>query len=619
MKHLSDSQLSARLDGALSGADLSRVKAHLGACEECRSRFEALTDEERALRKALEHDPGEAYFATFADRVQGRLRAEGLAGAQARERGNIAGWFGRPRNLAIAGAVATVIVGAGIVLINSREVEMPTLRRIGAESHAVAPAPTDLGAKESAPSATGATEPSADGSSTPSAVAHGESAPSSDTRERGADVPPASALGAASGGATPQRAYEVRRDANGEDVPVNPPHALLSPITTPANALQPEIGGRRVIKQRKAEPMGAAPTTQSPGASSAPSGVPPGPDTAPLLQKSAPASSPASGGPAPSSALTPSASEPAPSASAPTASRRTAKAAPPLPAPHSITTPSVTSRTQEREEHAPVRPVDAQAKRSLVIDEKQAAGTELCGQVLDNSGRVVSAAEVRVAETGVSTRTDASGHFCIRAPIGDRTVVVMAEGYEELRRPVAVTERSSEMALVVRSAAVQAPPSGAPSTPVYSYVTPPRDGVAPNALGPRDSASPGPTASLDKRARNTSGFTKSLYGTGPSASTLDQLVSEAQRISTDAAKDGSASHFEAAANAWERVMPLVRGKPAEHEVRFHVAEQRYLAWQAHPTHSRSLAAHAALTAYVLRAPAGPDRDRATRWLGFVKP
>jgi len=624
VKHLSEGQLSARLDGALSGDDLARVKSHLATCVECRTRLEALADGERALRKALEHDPGEAYFATFADRVQARLRAEGLVGAQAHQRGGFADWFGRPRNLAILGAVATVIVGAGIVLIHSNEVEVPTLRRPEIERHAVAPpAPaSSLEVKQSEPFRTPLI--------TPSIEANAPSATGSAAEPHAVDQAPSSASAPVAGseGATSQRAYEVRRDERGEDVPVNPPRALGSPAPTPANALQPEAGGR-VIKQRRAEPMGLAqapnpgPSPSTTPSTSAPSGVPPGPDTAPLMQRraaapNASAPAPAIGPPAPS------ASAPVPSAAPPTAdalarnkdeapattARKTAKAAPPLPAPHSITTPSAASRAAEREEHVPARPEEAQAKRSLVIDERQGAtASELCGQVLDSGGHAVGAAEVKIAETGASTRTDASGHFCIRAPAGDRTVVVMAPGYEDLRRPVAVNERSPELEIVMRSVAAVETPSGASGT--LGFVARPRDSAAP---------APAPAAALEKSARGqTWGAPKSLYGTGPQNSTLDQLVSEAQRISTDAAKNGSASHYEAAAEAWERVLPAVRGKPAEDDVRFHIAEQRYLAWEAHPSHSRSIAAHTALMTYVLRAPAGAQRDKATRWLGAIKP
>jgi hypothetical protein len=614
VKHLSESQLSARLDGALSGDDLARVKSHLATCVECRTRLEALADGERALRKALQHDPGEAYFATFADRVQARLRAEGLVGAQAHQGGRIADWFGRSRNLAIAGAVATVIVGAGIVLIHSREVEVPTLRRPEIERHTAAPPVSRLEVQQSEPSATPMTTPSI-GANAPSEVEPGASGPSTDTRGRAAEPPTASG----SEGATSQRAYEVRRDEHGEDVPVNPPRALGPPAPTPANAVQPEAGGR-VIKQRRAEPMGLAPAP-SPSAASAPSAVPPGPDTAPLMQRraaapNASASTPAVGPPVPS------ASAPAPSAGAPTAdalarskdeapatsARKTAKAAPPLPAPHSLTPPSTASRAMEREEHAPARPQEAQAKRTLVIDERQGASAgELCGQVLDTGGHAVGAAEVIIAETGASARTDASGHFCIRAPAGDRTLVVMAVGYEEMRRPVAVAERSPQLEFVMRAVAAQEMPSGASSVLGFT-------------ARPRDSAAPAPTAPLEKPTRGqTWGAPKALYGTGPQTSTLDQLMSEAQRISADAAKGGSASHYETAAEAWERVLPLVRGKPAEDDVRFHIAEQRYLAWEAHPSHSRSLAAHTALTTYVLHAPAGAQRDKATRWLGAINP
>ena len=185
----------------------------------------------------------------------------------------------------------------------------------------------------------------------------------------------------------------------------------------------------------------------------------------------------------------------------------------------------------------------------------------------------------------------------------------MAPGYEEMRRPVTVAERNPDLAFIMSSVAAQESRSGAQD--IVGFTSRPRDSAAPAPTAP----APAP---IDKPAGNTLGATRSLYGTRPATSSLDQLISEAQRISNDAANDGSASHFEAAAEAWERVLPLVRGKPAEHDIRFHMAEQRYLAWEANPSHARSLRAHSALSSYVLRAPAGAQRDQATRWLGNLK-
>ncbi|HEY6194157.1 MAG TPA: zf-HC2 domain-containing protein, partial [Candidatus Eisenbacteria bacterium] len=69
MTHLNDDQLSALHDGALAPAERAASEAHVADCEACRARLAELASLDEALGSALAHDPGEAYFATFADRV----------------------------------------------------------------------------------------------------------------------------------------------------------------------------------------------------------------------------------------------------------------------------------------------------------------------------------------------------------------------------------------------------------------------------------------------------------------------------------------------------------------------------------------------------------------------
>src|SRR6185503_7454119 len=86
---------------------------------------------------------GDAYFEDFAARVEDRVRAAGFAGAQARRS---TGRWNSPRTLAWAGALATVIVGAALVLIAGREVRPPALRdrEITLRSDQVAPPPATM-------------------------------------------------------------------------------------------------------------------------------------------------------------------------------------------------------------------------------------------------------------------------------------------------------------------------------------------------------------------------------------------------------------------------------------------------------------------------------------------
>jgi len=108
VNHLTDEQISRRVDGALQGRALAEVEAHLAACAACREALATLVANDEALRPALTHDPGPEYFETFAARVEDRIRAAGLSGAQARERP--AAW-GSPRRLAWIGGLAALVVG----------------------------------------------------------------------------------------------------------------------------------------------------------------------------------------------------------------------------------------------------------------------------------------------------------------------------------------------------------------------------------------------------------------------------------------------------------------------------------------------------------------------------
>jgi len=117
MTHLTDRELSARLDDALTPRERERVDTHLSSCAACRDALAALASQDRELAAQRAHDPGEAYFESFAARVENRLRASGLAGAQARpDRGGAWGWLHSPRALAHVGVAAALVVGAGVVL-----------------------------------------------------------------------------------------------------------------------------------------------------------------------------------------------------------------------------------------------------------------------------------------------------------------------------------------------------------------------------------------------------------------------------------------------------------------------------------------------------------------------
>ena len=59
MRHLTVQQISASLDGALTGVSLELVTRHLATCHECRDRHARLAKQDDALRRLLAWVPSE--------------------------------------------------------------------------------------------------------------------------------------------------------------------------------------------------------------------------------------------------------------------------------------------------------------------------------------------------------------------------------------------------------------------------------------------------------------------------------------------------------------------------------------------------------------------------------
>jgi hypothetical protein len=257
MSHLTEEQLSALADGALEGRAREAAERHLETCLECREALAGLVSQDRALSSALDHDPGEAYFESFAARVGGRIRAAGLEGAQAREPEgrSLADWFRSPRKLTLVAAVATVVAGAGLVMLASREVRVPALREKEIESRAAQEVPP--GPVSRLPGG----QPLANAPAAPPV-------PQTVRREvaragREAASPPQAAPTGEKSAVTNERApmaraQQVRRNEVGEDVPVT--RADGSVYQPSRDARPPAAPGEvaRVHKPQYVEPLGSA-------------------------------------------------------------------------------------------------------------------------------------------------------------------------------------------------------------------------------------------------------------------------------------------------------------------------------------------------------------------------
>ena len=533
--HLTAGQLSALVDGALAARALQDAERHLASCAACREALAALSAQEEAVRRVMTHDPGEAYFASFADRVGNRIRAEGLAGAQRRgaaERPRQVASWGSPRALAWIGAVATVVVGVGITFLVTREPNVGALRdqrTIERATRAAAPTPAAEGKIEPAPEANerqnvaapdagakqGAEGPAARAKEAESSVE--KTKPSSETYNYVAP-PPAAAPSAGAppiaGAMRPGRAQEVRRDERGEDVPVIPPRGPAALYARPP----------------------------------APEAAPPAPGQPVYVKKHAPA-------------LPMNASEQQAMDRVQAAPGATAKSAPTV----GTTTPAPAVRAEE----------SVGAMKSMA--DMDAAREPLCGEVRDPAGRPVANASVVLPEIGASTTTDARGHFCIAAPAGERTLSVLAVGFEPVRQSVSAGGGAPALSVVLQPVAVLG---------------------GSGWKGFRESIK-GPAGAHDVLA--------SL------PDSLKDLARHARLLTASAARLKSAAAWEAAADPWARLVAARPGGAAEAEALYQLAGARFHAWEIAPTAKRREAAVRAVEVCLAGANPSAQRDQARVW------
>lgn len=321
MSHLSDDQLSARLDasGAADAAAADAADRHLADCAECRERLAALSELDASLKGALAHDPGDAYFAAFADRVTARIAAAPAgapaeAAAPARETrpsrpsggGGLFGWLLSPRGLTLAGGMAGIAVVAALAYVLTRDG--------GADRFAQQVAPkSEVGATADAPpSAETRSAPAPAATATQAAPQAESDAPSprqSARKEVAASAP-------VERRATAARAQEVRTDAAGEPVAVQ--KRALPPAPAPSALSSPSSGPVRVQKPQSVTPMGGAPAQRAPETAESAAPSAPSLTAARGTPQATPFAAPPAASSTPAPAPTPTPTPPAP---APTKSR----------------------------------------------------------------------------------------------------------------------------------------------------------------------------------------------------------------------------------------------------------------------------------------------------------
>jgi hypothetical protein len=420
MKHLSPTQLSAHLDRVLSGRAVQVVEYHLSECAECRQALADLEAQDRALASDAALDPGDAYFESFADRVESRIRAaeQGPATQRAHHHdrapeGGLLGWLPATRRLAIVSAAAVVVVGAALVLVTARQSEIPSLQRDEITSRS-----DQVARQEAAPA-----EPPSASEPTSSWSQSQAVRPLEAKRER--ELAQQRAMAAA----------DDRKEAE---------ERAREGLSSGGSSTAPELGA-----------------TSAPSTATAPSGK------KPAMSSGASRAIKVRNGQPESSNL---GFRQPPSQKSSTAPTTLSKPAPtPLSAneQHAKGGSSTESTIQSTPSEAAGRDKDAttlQNNASLSAAERG----RLCGRVIDNRGRPIVGAEAAIAEFGLTTVTGHDGRFCLDVPAGARTLVIMSVGFEPARRAVTVSAGTVEENVTLQTIPVLDTPAKPKAVPRLS-------------------------------------------------------------------------------------------------------------------------------------------------------
>lgn len=571
MKHLTDEQLNARLDGelpAMSAKSAEAAERHLAECPACRDRLAAFAGSDAALARSLTRDPGEAYFASFAERVQARLAAgaaapsrEPAADAAPRRR-----WFDSPKALAWAGAAAALVaVGAFAIQFgmqqtagSRRGTEAPSI--VGAdrlESRAAAPAPAE--SREAAPAADAPSpaEP-------PRAAAEGSSKLMDQARQRTlaaapselatgpADqivAPPASRdeaarkdAGARPPAGAPQRVQELRTLPGGEQVPVQTRALPQAEKRKNSFAVPPADASRP--RKPMALPMTPQPT---------------------LTKSTTTQESQTRGGATPEPRLTPLAA-PAPQSSA-------------------------------------LAPATGAVSGAARAETDEAATFRLCGTVANTQGRALEGATVTVVETGRSVVSGAGGAFCVDAPSAGATLSVLAIGYRSYRATVNATDAGAAHAIALRPVQTL----GEREANVARLRIEPPPATQGKALTGSES--------LDRKFMDAE---RARMGRLDRSGAFVVDVAKARAASKAARFANTAPHWATAGSLWTAVADARLDADAV-EARYNAAEARMHAWRIERTAGRRAAAAAAIAEFLAKSPAGARRDSVEAWRRELPP
>ena len=379
-KHLKPRELSAHQDDMLSGIQRARAEAHLATCAECRAALERATGIERTLgQQLITQDPGENYFSDFASRIEARIRPAGAPklNAKAPPGDGFWAWLNTPAGMSWAGAVAVMVVGAGVGLITVRTMTPISLHgaRSAARVDQLLPAPSAATPPTSSSGALASAESSA--TVPPTSAEPQAAAPATGNEDTGGAVAEDRSADERAASA-PARAVEMKPGPNGESVPAERRQAL-APAPPPSAAADLQSGAPvKVRKFAAAQPLAAGAPGREESGTSAKSTTPPKQESARRANASKDADTRAG-------------------------------------------TSSATGRD------------GAISPPGMRLSNPPAATGQRCGAVRDAGGHAVAGAQLMLVETGSSAQSHADGSFCLDVSTAAHTLVVMAVGFEAQR------------------------------------------------------------------------------------------------------------------------------------------------------------------------------------------
>lgn len=411
--HLDHSELSASLDGALTGSRLEQVVRHLSACRECRDAQARLARQDDALRRLLAQEPGSELLGRLSSHTDAVIEAI-ATGAPVPQPASDATREGETVLTNGWGRVGARPAAAVVPVSDPLEVQRLLDQHTGTDGRFV-----ELGAP-TAPTA--GTEPVVlPAWMNPTAPAPVPVAASPAVPVHAAPAGPVVADSSTPGARTP-----LAWATGGQDPAPLAPSAHTRPLTQPFHADPRRAASRRRRHARRSTVTVLVSGMAAAAAIALAIWILPPRDPRPTANR--PAIEVLPGRELGTDAVQP--TDQVQTTSRDEGSLPIAQELPPTVAPDVAETPTT----------------------NLTSDAEPMTWPTLCGVVLDTDGQPILGATVTVSSQMFSVPTDGRGRFCVALPPGTHTLLVQAKGHASQRVETRFATGASDLRLTLADA-----------------------------------------------------------------------------------------------------------------------------------------------------------------------